>query len=283
MNTRQFWLIPLLLAACARATINYTDPLGPRYAGAPAASSAPASPTTIRVVTLNVEYAQAIDSAIGLLSSQPELRGADILLLQEMDEAGTRRIAEALGCYYVYYPATVHPVPRHDFGNAILSRWPLSDDRKIILPHWGWVRRTQRAAVTAVADIGGRRVQIYSLHMAMMTEASGAQRRAQARAVLEDADRVVGPVIIGGDLNSDDLGKVFARGGYQWPTRDEAPTRESWWRFDHLFFRDLVVDQPGGTGVVADSRGASDHRAVWAVAVLESAVSFKPTVTVVGR
>lgn len=275
MNFPSLCLIPLLLVGCARATVNYSDPLGPRYAGAPTEQvSSPVTPAAIRVVTLNVEYARAIDSAIALLSTEPELRQADVLLLQEMDESGTRRIASALGCYYIYYPATVHPVPRQDFGNAILSRWPLSDDRKIILPHRGWMRGTQRAAVTAVADIGGQRIQVYSLHMAMMTEATGAQRRAQARAVLEDAQRVAGPVIIGGDLNSDDLGKVFAQGGFEWPTRDEAPTRESWWRFDHLFFRDLMVRRPGGTGVVADSRGASDHRAVWAVVDLEQPLAI---------
>jgi hypothetical protein len=49
-----------------------------------------------------------VDRAIALLASEPALRGADVLLLQEMNGEATRRIAEALGPWYVYYPAFFH-------------------------------------------------------------------------------------------------------------------------------------------------------------------------------
>ncbi len=278
MRLRVAVSIVLLVAlgqGCARTTQNYTDPMGPRYAGGPGSTSASGpQPATLRVITFNVEYASAIDSAISLLGSDPALREADLLLLQEMDEPGTRRIADGLGLNYVYYPATLHPVPHHDFGNAILSRWPLVDDRKIILPHRGWMRGTQRAAVTAVMMVGDLPVQVYSVHLAMMTEATGAQRRAQARVILEDALRAPGPVIIGGDLNSDGVGEVFSRGGMLWPTRLEPPTKTKWFRFDHLFFRGLGAPERIRTGVVAGTRGASDHRPVWAVANLAAPPSL---------
>ncbi len=268
-------LLVTLGQGCARTTHNYTDPLGPRYAGGPGVVSASApQPATLRVVTFNLEYASAIDSAISLLQSEPALSEADLLLLQEMDDSGTRRIADALGLNYIYYPATLHPVPHRDFGNAILSRWPLRDDRKIILPHHGWMRGTQRVAVTAVMMVGDLPVQVYSVHLAMMTEATGAQRRAQARTILEDASRAPGPVIIGGDLNSDGVGEVFSRAGMLWPTRLEPPTKTKWFRFDHLFFRGLGAPELIRTGVVADSHGASDHRPVWAVANLSPASSL---------
>ena len=112
------------------------------------------APATLRVVTFNVEYAIAIDSAIALLRHDPALRGADVLLLQEMDEPGTLGSPGALGMQYVYYPATVHPVIQRDFGNAILSRWPIVEDEKIILPHHGWWRKTERAAVAATLQVG---------------------------------------------------------------------------------------------------------------------------------
>jgi hypothetical protein len=93
---------PLLLGlvaslGCATAT-NYTEPNRPRYAGAHAEETRPAaSPDgALRVVTFNIEYAKRIDAALEALRSHPELRGADVIALQEMDAPGVERIARAL-------------------------------------------------------------------------------------------------------------------------------------------------------------------------------------------
>ena len=51
-----------------------------------------------------------------------------------MDEPGARAFADSLGFGYVYFPATLHPVTGRDFGNAVLSRFPIEDERKIVLP-----------------------------------------------------------------------------------------------------------------------------------------------------
>jgi endonuclease/exonuclease/phosphatase family metal-dependent hydrolase len=251
----------LALASCGRAIL-YPDPEGPRYA-----ESFPARPDpepALRLVTFNIEYARRIDTAIALLREDPRLRDADLLFLQEMDEPGTRRIAEALGMSFLYYPAVVHPKAKHDFGNAILSRWPIRDGRKVILPHLARFSGSQRIAVTGTVDIGGEPVRLYTVHVALPYTVGGKDQRDQLRAVLDDAAGWPGRVIIAGDFNSHGLGGFFARTGYSWPSRRIGSTA-GWFDVDQVFLRGFRLVSPESIGAVRENRGASDHRPVWAV------------------
>lgn len=264
------WRVALVIltGACATAKVNYTDTVGPRYASGEAGMVPLVAPATLRVVSFNVEYALEIDSAIALLRHDPSLSGADVLLLQEMDESGASRIAGALGMQYVYYPATVHPVYQRDFGNAILSRWPIVEDEKIILPYHGLWRKTQRAAVAATLQVGSQRIRVYDVHFAMASEQTPGHRRAQAERVIDDS-RGWDRIIVGGDMNDAGMAQVFADSGFTWPTKHEIPTSHDW-RFDHIVLRGLDLATAGSTGVVSDVHGASDHRPVWAVVRLDA-------------
>lgn len=250
----------IFLLSCA-GPHNYVAPTEPRYSGCYTASP---DSTEIRAVTFNIKFSEKVEKAIDLLKSSPDLRGADIVLLQEMDASGVHRIAFALGLCYVYYPATVHPSSGRDFGNAILSRWPIENDRKIILPHKGRFGKTQRIAVTGTIQVRGRSIQVYSYHLATWIEVSFKHRKDQARAILEDAGRGPRDVIIGGDLNSHDVGDVFAENGYTWPTRDLGHTAING-TLDHFFLRGLGLRDSSSAGVVPDNLGSSDHKPVWVV------------------
>src|SRR5436190_132397 len=146
-------MLMIAAAACTgcRPVLNYPSALGPRYVGvAPARPDSAPGPHALRVVTYNVQFGRHIDRAINVLSTRAPLPGADIIVLQEMDAEGTRRIAEALGMSWIYYPAVVHPkAARQDFGNAILSRWPIVADEKLMLPHIAGQRHAQRIATAA--------------------------------------------------------------------------------------------------------------------------------------
>jgi endonuclease/exonuclease/phosphatase family metal-dependent hydrolase len=244
---------------------NYMQLDGPRYAGAPASAPAPRPVDALRVVSFNVQFALRVDSAIRVLATDPALRGADVVLLQEMDAPGTERIAEALGMWYAYYPATLHSKTGRDFGNAILSRWPIVSDGKIILPHLGQFNRTARGATAATIDVAGERVRVYSLHLATMVEIGPGRRRDQLAAVLSDA-RQFERVVIGGDLNSHGVGRVAREAGYDWPTEHGPRTARSG-RIDHIFVRGLEIDA-AATGTVTATHAASDHRPIWITARL---------------
>lgn len=272
-NTVACFIGIVLLTGCASA-LNYPSDAGPRYAPTVVpASSRPMSdppPDAIRLVTFNIQFARHIDSAIALLQSAGPLARADVITLQEMDAPGTQRIAAALGMSYVYYPSTVHPTTKRDFGDAILSRWPILDDRKIILPHLGRFGRVERIATAATIRIGGRPVRVYSVHLGTWVEEGPGARRDQVRAILADAANF-SLVVVAGDMNNHGIGKAFRAAGYAWPT-EHNPHTDHFWNWDHVFLRGLMLVDSTSTGVVRDNHHASDHRPVWAVVALAAPV-----------
>ena len=152
-------ILPVILSSCG-GPLNFTHPDQPRYAGHPL-RDAPPVPDSLRVVSFNIKFAIDMDGAIRLFHSNPAMRPADIILLQEMDVPGVRKIAHALDMHYVYYPATINPQTDRPFGNAILSRWPIEDDKKIPLPHLGRFGHTQRIAVAGTIRLGERTLRVY--------------------------------------------------------------------------------------------------------------------------
>jgi endonuclease/exonuclease/phosphatase family metal-dependent hydrolase len=247
---------------CATAH-NYLDPVAPRYEGTLAPDRIAPLPATIRVVTFNIEYGLRIEHAVAALQRFEALREPDVLLLQEMDAAGVEVIARALRLNYVYYPASLTPKTGRDFGNAILSPWPIVESAKLPLPHPSRILHQARAAVTARIRVADLDVQVYCLHLGSPFGISGGQRRQQAAAVLADAKGRRDPVIIAGDINSKGLGQVFTSAGYRWPTEHVGASRGSF-SFDHIFARGLDP-VAHGAGVVREASDASDHRPVWTV------------------
>lgn len=244
---------------------NYLEPAGPRYAGAPTGAQQLVLPDTLQFASFNIEFAMRIDSAIAVVLAEPRLRRADILLLQEMDEAGTRRIAEALDMGYVYYPATFHFRTRRNFGNAVLSRWPIVADRKILLPHRSRYSNTLRTATAATVLIGDRRVRAYSAHLGTYADVDNEARVEQLRAIMEDAAGYA-YVVIAGDMNHPTVSRTATYAGYRWPTAD-IPATSFLGRLDHILLRGFMVPEKNGAGTITNVRGASDHLPVWAIGV----------------
>jgi endonuclease/exonuclease/phosphatase family metal-dependent hydrolase len=259
-------------AGCARA-VNYLDPAAPFHAFRPeiaARAVAPGPGAPFRVVTFNVAHAIEIDRAIEVLRLTPELRGADVVALQEMDAPGAERIARALGFHSVYFPSGVHPAHRKDFGCAVLSPWPLEAPAKVLLPHGARVSGLRRAAAAATVVRGTVRVRVYSVHLPAPVSISPGSRREQLRVLAADALRHEGPLVIAGDFNSHGAAEELAKAGFRWTTRETGATTRlrllglnvKGLAYDHVLARGLDAY---ATGVVQDNRGASDHRPVWAL------------------
>jgi endonuclease/exonuclease/phosphatase family metal-dependent hydrolase len=249
----------VLLAGCAH-TFNYLDAQGPRFEGHHAV---PDPDPVLRVMTFNVEWGREVDRVVDLVRETPSLRDADLVCLQEMDPRGVERLAAALGYDYVYYPAVFHPRAHQDFGNALLTRWPILEDRKIMLPERNRFRDMQRIAVGATVAVAGRPVRAYCTHLETATGIDAPQRRHQVEALLADAAPFE-RVIVAGDLNNrNQVGALFTKAGYAWPTRDIGHTILLW-SWDHIFARGFALRAPGSAGVVKDAKGASDHHPVWA-------------------
>ena len=125
--------VPLTTVSCL-TTKNFKDPDGPRYEGsyAPRApgEEAPTPARPFRVVTFNIAFAKHIDAAIRLFQNNDVLRAPDVLLLQEMDSSGVERSPGRSRSTTSTSRARSTRWPHREFGTAILSPWPLREDRK---------------------------------------------------------------------------------------------------------------------------------------------------------
>lgn len=253
-------LLTIVLCGCGTVQ-SYLDPEEPSYVGTH--GIAPAGGAPLRVVTFNIKHGVRIPGAIEAFRSHSELKKADVLLLQEMDGPGVESIARALELNYVYFPISVHPLNGRDFGNAILSPWPLDQPRKVFLPHSDGPNGQRRAVVSACVSIDGLLVKIYSVHLGAPVRTQRGERRDQVEALLADAGDSAEPVIIGGDFNTYNLGRMFEAKGFTWVTKSVGRT-VAFWSFDHIFARGLSPTNPHAAGVARDVKGVSDHRPVWA-------------------
>ncbi len=249
------------MAGCATVR-NYEDPARPVYAGGSPAGGA--GGPTLRVVTFNLKWGREVDRAAELFRRPGPLREADLVVLQEMDRTGTERLARALGYGWVYVPSAVHPVPKQDFGVALLSPWPLEEPRKLLLPHRSRVRKLRRAAAVATLRSPLGPVRVYGVHLESPAGAGNGVRRDQARALLADAAGWDGPVVAAGDFNGRAGPRVLADAGFAWVSEAVENTAGPF-DFDHVLARGLCPAGARAAAAAEDETDASDHDPVWAV------------------
>jgi len=229
----------------------------------------PQSPTideprnTFRVMTYNIHQGfnagqvPSLDSLVDVISRE----SPDVLVLQEVvrgwmideqhDALGV--LAERLGMPYVFGP-NIGDL----YGNAILSRFPMTDVKRVHFALQPSVRHQPRGAVGV--HIGD--VLIVTTHLDDIADSSSI-RQEQVRTILRewDGERIA---IIAGDMNAEpgdlEMG-LFSEAGFgdlaepagPTTTMDDPPKR---------------IDYIWGIGVIGSSPhtvmalGASDHRAV---------------------
>lgn len=246
-----------------RQVPNYEDPQAPKYEGNLTVEAAEFG-GRLKVVSYNIDKGRQVAWGIRDLQEFSPLQGADVILLQEMDEVGVRQMAEVLGCNYVYYPASV--LFGQNFGNAVLTRWPITRAKKVILPHRRRDNGQMRIAVRADLSVDGRLLLVYCAHTEIYT-ASIRHRRNQTAALIADIPPEREHVMVGGDFNTVSgrsirrLAHQFAEAGFQRATAGAGATViRALNAADHIFTSGFeVIDR----GKVKEAR-ASDHYPVWA-------------------
>ena len=198
-------LLLLFLSACATIT-NYENPNEPVYLSNEAQPQGWLAdfPDSLLVLSFNIRKSAEVDLAVSELQSFSKSHRIDILLLQEMDEAGTRKIASRLQFNYLYIPIAYNHLQKQDVGNAILSRGEIRLAKKLILPNKKGINGRRRHAAVAEVMMGGNRLLVYSVH----TETSSMKREKrleQFAAILDDAkasNAGYSAIVIGGDFNT---------------------------------------------------------------------------------
>ena len=191
----------LIANSCAPVRESYTHPEGPRYMGE-FAEEALECDGQFRVVTYNIKLGRNLEQAIYELENEEGLQDADVVFLQEMDPDGVEEMAQRLKYDYIYYPAALHSTHDKGFGNAVLSRWPIIEHQKVVLPHEHPIRKMQRNAVFALLKVGEVEVLTCSVHTELYI-IGHESKMDQVEEVVKNIADSFEYVIIGGDFNTD--------------------------------------------------------------------------------
>ncbi|OWV89007.1 endonuclease [Rhizobium sp. N122] len=136
----------------------------------------------------NIQYGFGLDGRYDLARIARSLEGADIIALQEVTRGFSRNgfadMAADLAAFFpdhfwVYGPACdLHAEPagnglppvrgtRFQFGNMVLSRWPILSTRTLLLPRSRTIGKInlQRGATEAVIAAPGGAIRFYSVHL----------------------------------------------------------------------------------------------------------------------
>lgn len=158
--------------------------------------------TSLRIVTYNIHRSRGMDRLTRPARIAEVLRGinADIIALQEVIGAGSSRtshiedIGAALGMGWVMAPT--RQLRGHQFGNVVLSRFPISHHSQHDL---SWKSCEERCMQRVDVDVEGRTLHVYNVHLG--TAILERRYQAQRVATIVSNRHVTGPKIIMGDFN----------------------------------------------------------------------------------
>ncbi|MEV7328744.1 endonuclease/exonuclease/phosphatase family protein [Micromonospora sp. NPDC093244] len=180
----------------------------------PVASNRDGPPQRLTVVAYNIRMGFGLDGRFDLagLAGAIERQRPDVVLLSEVDRAWLLNgghdtldlLSDRLGMPYVFGPAA-DPV----WGDAVLSRWPVTDPRTLPLPAVGAPTGAQALAVTL--DLGdGVRTAVVSTHLQPPPDEGPV---VQARAVADFATGYAAgrPLVVAGDLNTEPGDEAFGQ------------------------------------------------------------------------
>jgi len=226
-------------------------------------------PAAIRIVSYNVQLGRKLEQILALFRTHPELSRADVLALQEVvrdrHASHARVLAERLGFDYVYLPGKRKG--DREIGLALLSRYPLRDVERIVIPQERRRDDLPRVALGATLAIGTTKIRLYNVHVQALVPIEMKVR--QIEAVLQSALRQATPYrLIVGDFNTltrrdrRALDRLLREAGFS------PALPGSTWTYRRLLIR-MTLDwiyvqnlRVLGSGV-AQEVTASDHRPIW--------------------
>ncbi len=189
---------------------------------------APTAPSSerLRVAAWNIQRGLRLPELLRQLRSDPVLRDADVLLLVEVDHglgrSGNRHVARelaaGLGMHYAF--GVNYLTLEDDFlenpdgapnttslaGNAILSRWPIGRVINVDLPELrdkfssSEKRLGKKKALVAELRLPSGSIAVAASHLD--SNASSRQRAQQLAGVLDAAESLGAPALVGGDFNT---------------------------------------------------------------------------------
>src|SRR5215207_5742710 len=249
-----------------------------------------AEPESLKVVSYNIRWrgGEDLQRLIKLLREDPEIGGAHIIGLQEVDRNKKRtgnvntahQMAEALGMSYAWAaPPDADKDEEEETGVVLLSAFPLSDVERIVLEGEGPDGR-RHVAVGATVFVGRAPLRVYSVHAE--TRMPVEKKVGHWRSVLEDLKRFPdarGAIVLGAfnTIKQKDVKaarKLFAGAGFTTPFADDKTTWKTFiikLKLDWFWLRGLDATSYG----IDKSVDLSDHWPLWAHVKLAKVTSDK--------
>ncbi len=227
---------------------------------------------TLRVLCYNVHHGEGTDGKVDLPRLARVIRAADpdLVALQEVDRKTKRtggvdqtaELARLTGLHGRFGRAIDYD--GGEYGQAILSRFPLGDGTVHTLP--GEPAREQRIAFEVRVTVGGKELAFVTTHL---HHQEAALRERQAAKLNELFAGAKVPVVLAGDLNATPDSKVAELLGAKWTIATTGaklltyPAAEPTKQLDYVLVRGDGF-RPASSAVIAEAV-ASDHRPVLAV------------------
>jgi endonuclease/exonuclease/phosphatase family metal-dependent hydrolase len=244
------------------------------------------APSTLRVMSYNIHYGLGVDGEYDLerLARVINEFRPDLVALQEV-EIGVARsgrtdqaheLAKLTGLDVRYGPAQT--LQGGFFGNAVLSRFPVTDVTIQPLPYTESTdpeKSFPRSAIAVTVEgPGGDPLRIVSAHfMHLYAEDRIAEAEAINRLFAKDGEMT--PTIFAADLNAKPLEEPVKLLEQRWTNMmgDPPPFTAPSWRpdvtIDYIFVRPEGAFRLVEMGTVAEPV-ASDHLPVWAILELNT-------------
>jgi endonuclease/exonuclease/phosphatase family metal-dependent hydrolase len=246
------------------------------------------TPLRVRVLTYNIHHAEGVDKMLDLDRIARVIRSAepDLVALQEVDRRATRtksvdqpaELSRLTGLAVTFGPNI--PLQGGDYGNAVLSRWPIARSVNHRLPNVDAGEQRGVLEVHVTASGFAEPIVLWATHFDH--RGNDAERRASAAAI----EALVGqqpavPTLLAGDLNDVPASPTLTALSVQWTRSNPAviptiPAAKPSRQIDYVLFRPVDRWRAVETRVL-DEAVASDHRPVLAVLDLMPAGTSRRT------
>lgn len=241
-----------------------------------AAITSVGEPQQLRLLSYNIHHGEGLDGKVDLSRIAKVVMSAspDIVLLQEVDRNVTRsgnvdqasELARFTGMHVVF--GANLKIGEGDYGNAILSRFPLSKAKNLRLPgrEKGEPRGVLGADVTLPDFFGNATFRILVTHLDHMSQDTDRLRAVDVITQWAEEDGRL--VVIGGDFNATAQSAVMKRLRKKWTLVGSGeyltfPATIPQRQIDFIGYRSAARVAVGEV-IVLEEAIASDHRPLFA-------------------
>lgn len=173
-------------------------------------------PPIVKVMSFNIAHGSGMDGILNLERTAAVIEDscASIIALQEVDRFFGERslfkdqvewLGERLGMFTAYganieYEAETPDMPNHQYGNAILSKYPIAYSKNHhMTPVQQWYGNDeQRGVLEAVIEIDDMAVSVYNAHLSLKDE----ELKLSVKEILALTQKSKFPCIVMGDFNA---------------------------------------------------------------------------------